>query len=364
MIGDFQFQVCRSQTARNQFARQRPGVRQPSGAFAPQSKTRKAAEGRRSPKPRGNPELRNRGARPPRALPGVPSRPAVARDTGTDAWNFFVRPMFSARARKTAPEAGALPFDFGIRGNISATFPISFFLILLICAVAADFACAAANDFFARGVEFSRAGQYPEAASAFAQSAQAQPATGTLLNLGLAEWQRGHAGAAIVAWERAQWIDPFDARAVTNLDFARQVAQVDAPELRWHETISAWLPPNAWVWLAGASLWLAVGLLVLPGVFRRRVAGWQQTLAALAFGIFLFSLTASFGAVSRTQIGFVLKKNAPLRLTPTRDAEKVATLADGEPARRLRARGNYLFIRTSATSGWIEQNEFQLICPR
>lgn len=233
-------------------------------------------------------------------------------------------------------------------------------LALLLCTV--NFSCAATNDFFARGAELNRAGQYPEAAVAFGNSAQAQPAAGTLVNLGLAEWQRGHAGAAILAWEQARWIDPFEPRAEANLKFARQFAQVDAPQLKWFETASTWLPPNAWVWLAGASLWLAVGLLVLPGIFRRRKEGWHQTLAALAFGGFLFCLTANVGVVSRTQIGIVLKKNAPLLLTPTREGEMISTLTAGEPARQLRTRGNYLFIRTAGASGWVEQSEFRLIC--
>ena len=98
---------------------------------------------------------------------------------------------------------------------------------------------------------------------------------------------------------------------------------MDEPQLKWFETASAWLPPNAWVWLAGASLWLAVGALVLPGIFRRRKAGWHQALAAFGFGIFLFSLAANCGVVSRTQIGFVLKKNAPLLLTPTAEGEVI-----------------------------------------
>ena len=184
------------------------------------------------------------------------------------------------------------------------------------------------------------------------------------MNLGLAEWQRGHAGAAILAWEQARWIDPFDSRAEANLKFARQVAQVDAPQLKWFETASTWLPPNTWVWLAGASLWLAVGLLVLPGIFRRRKAGWHQMLAALAFGGFLFCLTANFGVVSRTQIGFVVKKNALLRLTPTREGEVISTLAAGEPARKLRTHGSYLLIRTTGASGWIDQGEFRPVSVR
>lgn len=222
---------------------------------------------------------------------------------------------------------------------------------------------AATNDYFTQGVELSRAGQFPEAAAAFEKSAKSQPATGTLVNLGLAEWQRGHAGPAILAWEQALWIDPLEARAESNLRFARQAAQVDSPPLKWYEAISVWLSPDAWVWLAGGTLWLSVALLVLPGVFRRSVAGWHQWLAALAFGVFLFSVTANLGVVSRTQIGIVLKKNAPLRLTPTRDGEVISTLAAGEPARKLRARGNYVLIRTLGASGWMEQHDFGLVCP-
>lgn len=226
-----------------------------------------------------------------------------------------------------------------------------------------DVCHAATNDSFAQGVKFSHAGQFPEAASAFAKAAHVAPAAGILVNLGLAEWQRGHAGAAMLAWEQARWIDPFDPRAGANLKFAQAVAQVAEPQLKWFEVASTWLPPDAWVWIAGASLWVAVGLLTLPRFLRWRKAGWQQTLAALAFGVFLLSMTANFGVVSRTEIGFVLNKNAPLLLTPTRTGEVISTLTAGEPARRLRTRGNYFFIRTSGAAGWIERGQFGLVCP-
>jgi hypothetical protein len=220
---------------------------------------------------------------------------------------------------------------------------------------------AATNNFFAQGVELNRTGQFSEEAVAFEKSARAQPAAGTLVNLGVAEWQRGHAGWAILAWERAQWIDPFDRRAENNLKFARAVAQVGGSQLNWFEAASLWLPPDAWVWLAGGSLWLAAGALTLPRFFRRRKTGWQQALAAAGLGIFLASMTANIGVVSRTNLGFVVKKNAPLLLTPTREGEVISTLNAGEPARRLRTRGNYFFIRTANGSGWMERGAFGLV---
>ena len=235
-------------------------------------------------------------------------------------------------------------------------------LLVAIFAVAAT-VHAATNDFFTQGGELVRAGKFPEAATAFAKAAQAQPAAGTLINLGLAEWQRGHAGAAILAWEQARWIDPFEARAEANLKFARAVAQVDAPQLKWFETASEWLSPMAWLWFTGASLWLAAAAIILPRVFRWRRAGWHQLLAAFSIFIFLASLTASFGIVSRTDIGFVLRKDAPLRLTPTQTGEVTSTLAAGEPARKLRMRGNYFLIRTANESGWIERSAFGLVSP-
>jgi hypothetical protein len=222
---------------------------------------------------------------------------------------------------------------------------------------------AATNDFFARGVELSRAGQFPEASVSFESSAQVQPAAGTLVDLGLAEWRRGRAGAAILAWEQARWIDPFDARALGNLKFARQAAQVDEPQLKWFEAVSAWLPPNAWAWLTGVTLWLAVGLVLLPGIFRRPKAGWHQWLAALALGGFFLSLTADGGTLSRTHLGFVVRKNAPLQLTPTQGGEIITTLAAGEPVRKGVTRGNYVYVRTLGGAGWLDRADFRLVCP-
>ena len=219
-----------------------------------------------------------------------------------------------------------------------------------------------AGALFQDGLEAYRGGDYARAALEFGQSAARRPASGTLQNLGLAEWQQGQAGAAILSWERALWLDPFNRTVHGDLRFARKAAQLEAPDLAWYEVVSTWLPVNWWACLAGLSLWLAVGLVLLPSLLRQRRAAWQQALAALAMMVFLLSIPAHVGVHTRSHLGFILAKDTPLRLTPTRNAQTITRLTAGEPGRYERVRGPYLLIRTGRTVGWVEKTQFGLVC--
>jgi tetratricopeptide (TPR) repeat protein len=236
-------------------------------------------------------------------------------------------------------------------------------MILLGLGMMARGAGASVEALFREGTGAYRAGDYSRAARAFSQAARRQPAAGTLQNLGNAEWQGGQTGRAIVAWEQALWLDPFNRAARNNLRFARKAAQVEAPELSWDEVVSTWLPIDWWAWMTSASLWLAVGMVLLPGILRRRKAAWHQAVAALGIMVFLLSVPAHFGVHTRGRIGFVVQKDALLRLTPTQEAQGIARLGAGEPARWVRARGPYLLIRTGRALGWIERGQFGLVCP-
>jgi tetratricopeptide (TPR) repeat protein len=238
-------------------------------------------------------------------------------------------------------------------------------LLLLALRPCASIASAASPEArFQDGVAAYRAGDYAIAAEAFRESVTLQPASGALQNLGNAEWQRRRTGAAILAWDQALWLDPFNRPARENLRFARKNAQLEAPDLAWYEVISTWLPVSWWAWIAGASLWLAVGMGLLPGILRQRKATWHQAFAAVALMVFLLSVPADVGVETRSRIGFVLQKDTPLRLTPTLEAQAVAHLVAGEPARLVRTRGNYVLIRTNRTLGWVEQDQLGLTCPR
>jgi hypothetical protein len=236
-------------------------------------------------------------------------------------------------------------------------------LLVLPCVLIPAFVQGASFEaLFRDGVKAYGAGEYSAAGEAFRSAATAQPASGTLQNLGNAEWQSGRAGLAILAWEQALWIDPFNGSARANLRFARRMAQLEAPELTWYEVVSGWLPVNWWGWIAGSSLWLAVGLGLLPGILRWHKVAWQQAAAAFVLVAFLLSLPALLGVDTRSRIGFVVQKDTPLRLTPTQDAQYITRLAAGEPARLERTQGDFSLIRTSRALGWVEQDQLGLTC--
>ena len=236
------------------------------------------------------------------------------------------------------------------------TFCASLFLLLFL-----QTTIAAPTDSFATGLEAYQGGDFNRAADAFRKSAEHRPASGTLQNLGNARWQQGRVGDAIRAWEQALWLNPYDRNARNNLRFGREKAQLEEPRLAWYEAASAWLPVHWWSWIVGLSLWVAVGAIILPPVFRRQRKAWHQALAALSLGVFLLSIPAQLGTLTRSRIGFVLEKNTVVRLTPTAEAEAVTRLSPGDAVRVVRKRGDYRFVRTSTGSGWVRQDEIGLI---
>ena len=255
---------------------------------------------------------------------------------------------------------------FGFRDSaclrISAFGLRTSFLLALVLSLSASCLASPAS-LFQSGTNAYNAGDFSQAAEAFREAIAIQPVSGSLQNLGNAEWQCGKVGLAILAWEQALWVDPFNQPATGNLRYARKVAQLETPDLAWYEVVSTWLPVSWWAWIAGVSLWLAVGMTMLPGILRRRKSGLQQALAALGLMLFLLSVPAQYGVHTRSQIGFALEKDTPLRLTPTEHAQAITYLAPGDPARCESIRGDFLRVRTIRASGWIQKDQFGLICP-
>lgn len=292
-----------------------------------------------------------------RAASGLPGSPALERGVAVDTLPPQSKPTFEIHNRSVRSATKGFFSGRRLRGCCSCcALGFALFSIALHCR-------GSTESLFQDGLEAYQTGQFATAAKEFRESAAMQPAAGTLVNLGVVEWRRGRPGPAILAWEKALWVDAFDQRARDNLRFGRTVAGVDEPRLRWYEVASTWLPTNSWGWITAGGLWLALGMFLLPGILRWRRAGWQQVLAALGLCAFLLSLPAQLGVLTRARVGFVLGKKTPLRLSPTVESETITVLGAGEPVRQLRRRGGYVFVQTENSTGWVEREDIGLICP-
>jgi tetratricopeptide (TPR) repeat protein len=218
-----------------------------------------------------------------------------------------------------------------------------------------------AQDFFQTGLTEYESGHFEKAADLFGKAAAHSPGPGSLYNLGNADWRAGRPGPAVLAWEQAQWLDPFVRNATANLRFARRSLQLDAPDLSWYEICSTWLPVDAWPCLACVTFWLALAMVLLPGMFRWRRAGWQQGLAAASFAVFLLTLPALVGVHTRTRLGVVISAETPLRLTPTSEAQALTRLPAGTVGRVEARHGIYVLVRCGAYRGWLEAAQLGLI---
>ena len=234
----------------------------------------------------------------------------------------------------------------------------SLFVALLMVRFGAN---ASPDTLFEKGVKAYGAGEYTNAGEAFRASSKARPSSGALQNLGNAEWQLGRTGEAVLAWERALWVDAYNRTARQNLKFARWTAQLESPDLSWYEVISTWLPVNWWPWIAGLTFWGSVGIVAIPG-FLRKPKSWNQAVAAFGLMLFLLSLPALLGINTRSKLGFVLQRDTPLLLTPTHDGQAITHLGSGDPARLKRFRGDFALVRAGRSTGWIEKSRLGLVC--
>jgi uncharacterized protein YgiM (DUF1202 family) len=175
----------------------------------------------------------------------------------------------------------------------------------------------------------------------------------------------GRHGYAVLAWERAHSLNPFNPNTGANLRFARHSARVEAPTLAWHERYSTLLPGDWWLGIASIGLWGGVAMLTLPRLLGWRRADWHQGLAAALLAVFLLSGPAIFGLWKRSQLGVVLEDETSLRLTPTREAETLTKLPAGEMARIERERGEYFYVRAEGDrAGWLRKADFARVWAR
>jgi tetratricopeptide (TPR) repeat protein len=200
---------------------------------------------------------------------------------------------------------------------------------------------------FADGIALYDAGQYAEAADAFARYVRARrgdPAG--WYNLGAAEHRAGRPGHAIQAWLAGLRLDPRNRDTRHNLRVAGA-----APELVAHVAPPLPLRPDEMLLLASLAWFLALGV-VTAGVLRNRRTGVAPAAAGMVAAL---GLLAAGWHTARPADTLVVLEPASLRVGPNLHAETLATLEPGTGVVRLTREGPWTRARTlDGLEGWLE----------
>jgi hypothetical protein len=204
-------------------------------------------------------------------------------------------------------------------------------------------------------------GDFVGAATAWTEEMGVEGVTaGRLAALGNAEWRLGRKGRAMVCWERALRLDPWDPVALAGIRHAQGAGGVERPAATWTEVYASVLPNDAW-WLLGlGSFWCALLCVAFPR-WRGRPASEANHRARLgALTLLALSLPGIWGGRSLEQRAVIRRTEVSLRLTPTRLGEPLSGLDEGDVVRVDRPfNGHVRVVTADGKTGWVRSGELE-----
>ncbi len=185
-----------------------------------------------------------------------------------------------------------------------------------------------------------------------------------LVNQGNAYVRQGRYAHALVAYERARFLQPRDAAIVRGCEWLRERLSLPAEAGPWWKKWPQLLSLNKWTLAALASAVVLATLLQFYAWRGRRFR--YAALVACIAGLFLL---ASAWAILQTrelcQTGIALAPRTVARLAPFAQAQSVAQLTAGQSAQIEKAYGGFYLVETSnGQRGWVASQEFEPIIPQ
>jgi tetratricopeptide (TPR) repeat protein len=229
-------------------------------------------------------------------------------------------------------------------------------LFLCWCATlgAAERAPSAAETAYAKG-------DYATAVEQWSEEARVEGVSAGLLSaLGNAEWRLGRKGRAMVCWERALLLDPFDPVALAGIRHARNAGGAERPAMTWSEDYASCLTADAWLLLATAAFWTALLCVLVPRLRRRSASEWNHRTRVISLTLLALCVPGLWGSRSLSARAVVRKADVSLRLTPTQFGEPLNGLAEGDVLRTDRPlNGHVRVITADGKTGWVRAGEIE-----
>ncbi len=233
------------------------------------------------------------------------------------------------------------------------------------------FSMAAHADEFSAANALYDAGQFAEAAAAYARI---EPKTAAVhFNLGNAHFRLGAVGRAILEYERARQLAPRDPDILANLRFAEErlgVAELNRspkPLARFWESVTGSRTVRHWAMYEVVALWVTM-MLVAGAVWVRR---WRTglvilaTMAGVGWGMATAALSYRQWADRHAPRAVVLTSRVEGRFAPLPDATVHFSLTEGTKVVIREDRGPWWLIeRADGQQGWIRADAAERVSPK
>lgn len=179
-------------------------------------------------------------------------------------------------------------------------------------------------------------------------------------NLGNAYFKSGQIGRALAAYHLAEREAPRDPDLRANLQFARNQVQGPSNSRAHFERWLRKLTVNEWTMLTAAGLWmtLSLGIAMQFGPGLRRSLRWYLGSSALATLVLGGCLAAACQARFSHRTGFVVVRDANVRLGPLDEQQTAFVLHDGAEVEILDRKDDWLQVTTgNRRVGWVRQDQ-------
>ena len=229
------------------------------------------------------------------------------------------------------------------------------------------------NDAMQLAIENYNAGDYQAAIQHYEQILEGdQHALNLYYNLGNCYYRNGNIAKAILNYERALLIDPYDEDVRYNLKLVQQKIEQPLESvnefflIEWKQdlqnmasswTWAIWGVLFLWLGMAGLTLWL------LAKQRKKKILGFTAGLAFLLLCLVPFGL--AWGRLHHqwdSEMAIILKDDIAMKSAPDLDSETLQPLFAGYKVKLLDQIENWFKIRLSdGNIGWIGTNQVEEI---
>lgn len=202
------------------------------------------------------------------------------------------------------------------------------------------------------------------AGQTFAEPAHPRYSADGLYNLANSYARAGKLGLAVLNYERAALLAPYDPDIRANLAYVRSRAHVPPEPRSRLASIAEAVSPTAAAWLGVLGIaMVGTALLAARVMPRLRWASAGGVLAGVP--LILLSMSNAMALWPRMHEAVVLVNHTPARVSPVPMAQTAFTLAEADTVTMLAAHESFVLVRTrGGLSGWVSRANLGAVLPQ